>query len=1069
MKQKEKNVAKILEKNGANTNHKCVSSIPSEGKTFLGMGKKGWLTTGAVVVAGGVAAAAGGGGGGGGSGYSYNTNTPSAPSVPNCVNGSLVNDKCVCNEGWKGNTCEQIVTCPYNTISCSNGYKETGNTCKSGSKIYVECKVNTCTGYEYTTCPIGYAQSDICQSGEIAKIKCDNCDTGYEKDINGNCVLIKEDIVGSSTTLDNGKIINNNEIKIVNDKYADIYGLKGNYVGNAYTSETVLPGSITEANAVIDIKNTNEGNIYGVYGNLSSNASSSSWGIAKGIINIHNIGNGDIYGLYAKENYACNACHSTPNKEYTEGIININNVGNGNIYGITGKYSTYNAYAPNYETGLLIADARASVIINNIGNGNVYGIMGIGVNSHVYNIYGDSTEPRYEKKAKGIVYIKNEGQGNVYGLYAKDGEVSNGRLGGYGQGEARVDIINTGGNSFGIYGNKVYNYTNITNKDYEATYYGYTTIANLGAGYAVGMYGVSEAYNRGDVIVHNLGSGTAVGVYVNGGTAGNSGSITITRASYKDKKATDTTADDKIYTATTSKGGTAVGIYGTSGAKITNSGTITIDGAENAYGIYAESGATITNSGKIFIENTNTSYGIYAEEDSTVTNTGEISIDGNKNHANAIKLNGAKLFQNGIMTAQSLNLSALGGEVVATSTSSFVAKDDISGNLSISNNVVRNGFDTTYTIKDMINAADTSNLNLVSKSAMFDADLKNGKDAVMTMKSFNDVLENKSLANFLQKNYALQNNEGLFGSIKSAESIKSLNNFADEMFGKDMFSRFAFEDLMIMRELNFDINNKLFNNKEDSLSIGGNKSSFAFSGNSRYSLTSVKNDKTSMGISVAFSDINSDDGNNKNQRYDRMYNISMPVGFQANGLKFVSTPRVGYSYGTYDRNGFDNQTYEGTVEKQMFAFMNEARYPIQVGGWNISPSAELNFINYRISGHEKDKEYSLKIKSQNNYSVEAGIGLYASKETKFSKDSSLRFNGGVALYHEFADPYKMKLGMSGMAGTFTLRDEDRSDNRAVVQSEIEFKHKNFSIVGNVASYIDRKYETNATLDFNFEF
>ena len=284
-----------------------------------------------------------------------------------------------------------------------------------------------------------------------------------------------------------------------------------------------------------------------------------------------------------------------------------------------------------------------------------------------------------------------------------------------------------------------------------------------------------------------------------------------------------------------------------------------------------------------------------------------------------------------------------------------------------------------------------------------------------------------------------------------------------------MFSRFAFEDLMIMRELNFDINNKLFNNKEDYLSIGGNKSSFAFSGNSRYSLSTVKNGKNSIGISVAFSDINSDDGNKDNRRYDKMYNISMPIGYQANGLKFVSTPRVGYSYGTYERNGFNNQSYEGTVEKQMFAFMNEARYPLQIGGWNIAPSAELNFINYRISGHEKDKEYSLKIKSQNNYSVEAGIGLYASKETKFTKDSSLRFNGGVALYHEFADPYKMKLGMEGMSGTFTLRDENRSDNRAVVQSEIEFKHNNFSIVGNIASYIDRKYETNTTLDFKFGF
>ena len=153
----------------------------------------------------------------------------------------------------------------------------------------------------------------------------------------------------------------------------------------------------------------------------------------------------------------------------------------------------------------------------------------------------------------------------------------------------------------------------------------------------------------------------------------------------------------------------------------------------------------------------------------------------------------------------------------------------------------------------------------------------------------------------------------------------------------------------------------------------------------------------------------------------------------------------------------------------MFALMNEARYPFVIGGWKIAPSAEFNVINYHISGYETDKAYSLKIKSQNNYSVEAGVGLYASKEAELNKNTSIRFNGGVALYHEFADPYKMRLGMKGMSGSFTLRDENRSDNRAVVQSEIEFKHNNLSIVGNVASYIDRKYETDATLDFRFDF
>ena len=40
----------------------------------------------------------------------------------------------------------------------------------------------------------------------------------------------------------------------------------------------------------------------------------------------------------------------------------------------------------------------------------------------------------------------------------------------------------------------------------------------------------------------------------------------------------------------------------------------------------------------------------------------------------------------------------------------------------------------------------------------------------------------------------------------------------------------------------------------------------------------------------------------------------------------------------------------------------------------------------------------------------------------------------VALYHEFEASYKMKLGMTGMDGIFTLRDENCHDNIAVVQS-----------------------------------
>lgn len=142
---------------------------------------------------------------------------------------------------------------------------------------------------------------------------------------------------------------------------------------------------------------------------------------------------------------------------------------------------------------------------------------------------------------------------------------------------------------------------------------------------------------------------------------------------------------------------------------------------------------------------------------------------------------------------------------------------------------------------------------------------------------------------------------------------------------------------------------------------------------------------------------------------------------------------------------------------------------MQFGRWMLTPSAELNFINYRISGHENAGEYALNIKEQNNYSFEAGFGLYANTKTTLSKNCSLSFNGGVALYHEFADPYKLKIGMRGMNGSFTLRDENRSDNRAVVRSGFVFKYDRISVAGNLISYIDREYQTDAKLNFKFGF
>ena len=154
----------------------------------------------------------------------------------------------------------------------------------------------------------------------------------------------------------------------------------------------------------------------------------------------------------------------------------------------------------------------------------------------------------------------------------------------------------------------------------------------------------------------------------------------------------------------------------------------------------------------------------------------------------------------------------------------------------------------------------------------------------------------------------------------------------------------------------------------------------------------------------------------------------------------------------------------------MFGLMNEARYPISFGKWSIAPAVEFNALGYHIKGREDAKEYSLNIKSQNNYSVESGLGLYANRELKPTKNSTLKLNAGVAVYHEFADPYELELGMNGMDGSFRVRDDRRKDNRAVLRTGFDYGlGDNITLIGSFATYIDGTTHNNANLDFRYSF
>ncbi len=786
----------------------------------------------------------------------------------------------------------------------------------------------------------------------------------------------------------------------------------------------------------------------------------------------------------------------------TTGTITINNTDSREAKGISGGKSLidwdlsyrnmliYNAYGKNSTGKIIINGPGAGIAVgytdNQVYNGanGGYGYIEISSDSGAYysgNIGGiflyNSSNYGYNGSSGGTgeikisfpntIYDQYDDKKIIYGIY---GAIDNGSPDG---GKGIIDINVADNEAIGVYGGGNYKDSSIkvVSKTNSGTVKGISNVRHVQSGNTTEIKeSFASSYvnhNNGTVTVEAKGANaTGYGIYSKGVNAVNDvlGKISVS--------STDS--------------GNAYGIR-TEAGKVINNGTITVSSESgNAYGIWAR-GGSVENNGSITVNApTGRAYGICALGGATVINRGEIILnntpcegvcDGSVANGNYIKFDDYSTLSNAslISAAGALDFDAMGGRVMLAEGGRFAA-DELSGRLSVAADITAKGFKNEYTAADAIASADVSRLNLQSQSALFDAKLaENGRDVTLTMKSFNEVVKNKSLANFLQNNYAARNNENLFSSLKSLENVEQINNGLNKFAGQDLFSRMAFEDFTMLRELNFDMNEQMFGgNKNEYFSISGNTAPFAFENNngsnSRWSLTGKKSGDTTYALGFAFTDVYSNGADNQNRRADRMFNISAPVGYKLGGLKMVSTPRFGYAYGTYNRKGFNNRDYKGTLSKQMFGFMNEARLPFKAAGWTLAPSAELNMVNYRTEGAEADNlPYALRVKEQNNYSLEAGLGLHAGKQVNFDEQSALSFNLSAAVYHEFGNPYEIKVTVNGMSGNFAVKDENRGANRAVLRSNFEFTRGGAKLSGALMSYFDRSLNSKASLNLKYGF
>ena len=1020
----------LLKNVGANIEHKCVKKIPAEqyehfltkvasankSWSFLGLGKWGWTAIGVGVAGGAVAAGMGGGSGGGGSdsasGYNTGINDNNGAGNNNdqqnpCESDSYVYEYSdVCPDGWQiGSSCTYYGTKTITKYSCDQPVSCPSNYTVSCFFGYIPTE-NTCrSGDEiYVECVFD-AENYIKQDEQIySKL---NCGNGTQ--------------TGNTCTCNYGYVFNSNTCVFDDMNYIEQGGqvyLKlncgnGTQIGNmcncsygyVFNNNTCMFDDVNYIEQGGQIYLKLDCDVGTQIGNACVNNSEIV------IDNASSASTDAVYGMHS-ENNITNA---------DSGIINIKN--------------TYNAYGMQTSGSGSVALNEGKIYIDNTN-------LSYSINADAYGIsVGDGALAT--NTDTGEIKITNAtNTHSATGMYANDATLTN---------DGTISIENTSSGSLSsVCGMRINTKTN-SDEMYHAVNNGTIVLKDISGttSFSTGMAGNGSNFNlyitnNGAITIEN--SRNPVAMSGSNAVFTNNGTITI-----------ENSAD-------------SIGIR-TSNAIINNNGEIIINNiytSTTMRGIWAFN-SIVNNTGSIVI-NTGSYYnvnGIYADGSSTIVrNTGTISVKGNSCTGNAcssnsrfiLLVNGATFENSGIMSAPKINLNSMDGKVVAKSGSSFVVDNELSGNLHISNDVVTSGNQTTYIAQNMIDAGDTSGLNLISDSAMFDASLV-GKDVVMQMKDFDSLTDNKSSSAFLKNNYDKGNGSNLFAALKSMDNMTAFKGALSGFTGLNTFTQFAHEDLSAMREISFSMNNKLFENSgRDSFDISDSMGYFSFSdghngGSGQYGISSDKiNDNWKLGYGMAMANINTNDGDGM-YRQNKMWLFYMPATYTNDNIELVIVPKAGFARSEYSRRGFNNMNYDGYIEKRIVGLMNDLRYPLTLGNWTFAPDLAFNTIVYTQDGQEDGNEYALIIPHDNTVSVETGLGLYGKYETTLSDGSRLNFTTGIMEYREFGDTYNIKLGMRGMDGTFDLYNNDYK-YRGALNVGLDYTTGRLHLYGNTQYFMD---------------
>ena len=896
----------------------------------------------------------------------------------------------------------------------------------------------------------------------------------------------------------NNRIINNSNVNLHKAQSTGIYGgAIGNIANNGtitadgqnskgievYTSDTGISQTVNNNKNII-INNGN--NSYGIYSEATVTINNNKESSIRLGSNSSTFANG--YGIYAPNAIKItNAGDIDVYASSGAGIVGGTSIVNSKNISThaTNNYGIYSANSANVENSGVISVSdgwgiSSSGNVINKSEGLISVANGIGVqNAESLDNSGkievnSSSAAIYNVKAITIsnedAYIKNTHSNGKAILNAQS--VIN-----YGKIESSLDAIynDTAGSlkveNYGIISvtgsgdaNAIHNVGSIDVFNEGTIQMGVSTRGNAINAIVSSPASKANIINEGNIIVDGIGNG----IYVQIPT--NETDVTVVNNGYIEVVSGYGILIDKLYgfTATTDEQGNVT--YNPSSEKfsLTNSSaTVHINCTTNICSLpSAVSTASIDDPAEPVYADSPSSSLIAATDASSLrgvhlVNRGIIATSGNVNF--------------GSQNADNAQISIGNG-------GSYQA-DSFTGTISADTSIVEGGFETTYINNDSF-VGENNGIEVISQSYMFDAKtIENNKgntDIVMTMKPFNEIVDNDNLSAYLSHSYEQQSSEHVFNILKSAADKTNFTKYLNKELGIQMIPNLIKQSINTERNISSEINEDLLDLKDketrtitgmtaykNSVRSKNNTSGYKDSVIGVYGFydTAIKDRlRSGFGLSVVRANSSYDDDSS---RYNNTVTAFVPIIADTEWLTAMIKPKIGISRGHYRRAGVDD-IYKAKTKEYFYGADAEAKKRINAKIASIEPMIGINITSLHTDEINETND-GLKIKDENTLSATSIIGIDINRQFNINDKSNIILGTGIKYYHEFGDKYENNIQLAETNGYFNLLSNRFQRDYGLLKFKVGYDYEQISADASVFVPLQNKHRPYYMFNAKYKF